>query len=113
MWLDDPDRNLSLQFLNSMLSKQSLLSHGGVWQSQSKFVWQSPKIVKGETKATSNVHVVIEGEATFVDGKFQDIKIPTLVGNLSDLRFNNDLLKAVQGDAERCANSFLKERTRT
>lgn len=112
VWLDDPDRSLSLQFpqFDVVENKVSFRMEAS-GKAKAKLFVKVPKIVKGETKATSNVHVVIEGEATFVDGKFQDIKIPTLKGNLSDLRFNNDLLKAVQGDAERCANSFLKERT--
>jgi hypothetical protein len=109
VWLDDSDKNLNINITKFEL-KDGTLQFGVTASGKAKGkAWgKIPNVVTADVKTSSNVEITIEGKAKISDSKFKDVEISKLTGKLSDLRFNKDALKAVQGLVQDCANEYVK-----
>jgi hypothetical protein len=111
LWLDDPNRKLNVTVTKFEIKGD--IVHFGVTASgkaKGKASGRIPKIVKADVKMSANVKITIEGTAKVTGRQFTDVEIAKLTGTLSDLRFNNDALKQVQGLVKDCANWYIRHK---
>ncbi len=111
VWLDSPAEHLQVNVTRfEVTGDQVAFRVEAVGKAKGRVTGKIPKVVQGEVKASARVHLVIEGSAKIVDGRFQEVRLPVFDGHLSDLRFNSDVLQAVQGLAEQCANKAIENK---
>jgi hypothetical protein len=109
LWLAEPEKNLKIEITKFEL-KGNALSFGVNAKGKAKgMAWgKIPNVVEADVKLSANVDIVIEGKARIDKGRFTNVEIAKLSGEVQDLRFNNDALQAVQGLAEQCANAYIE-----
>lgn len=109
LWLNDPDNNIDIKITKLKLNGEFLeFSLTGSGKAKGKAWGKIPKVVTADVESSANVEVTVEGKTKVRDGKFTEVEVSVVTGKLSDLRFNNDALKSVQGLVKDCANEYVK-----
>lgn len=110
VWLDNPKKNLSVDVYKFEL-KNDVLKFGVKVKGKVKGkVWgKIPNVVTADVKTSAVATITIEGTVKITKDKLSEANITKASGSLSDLRFNNDALKVMQGDLNGLANRNLKD----
>jgi hypothetical protein len=108
LWLAEPEKNLKIEITKFEL-KGAALSFGvnAKGKAEGKAWGKIPKVVEADVRLSANVEIVIEGKARVSGGRFTNVEISKLSGEVKDLRFNNNALNALQDVVEECVNSYI------
>jgi hypothetical protein len=108
LWLAEPEKNLKIEITKFEL-KGDALNFGVTAKGKAKGkAWgKISNVVEADVKLSANVEIVIEGKARVSGGRFTNVEISKLSGEVKDLRFNNNALNALQDVVEECVNSYI------
>ena len=105
MWLDNPDQSLDIEVTQFDLTDDRISfglvanGHARIW------AWgHVPNVIKADVGGSARVSIGFSGSARIEGRNLTGVSIPNFDSNISDLRFNNDVLNALTGLVEESLN---------
>jgi hypothetical protein len=109
VWLDNPADNLSIDVYMLTLTGGGELRFGIRAQGKAKVkAWgKVPRVITADVNGSCRTEIVIEGSTRIAANRLTDASIFILDGTVSDVRFSNDALKAIQGLIRDVMNRYI------
>ncbi len=109
VWLDNPAGDLSIDVYLLTLTGGGELRFGIRAQGKAKVkAWgKIPNVGSADVTGTCRAEIVIEGSARVAANRLTDANISILDANVSDVRFNSEVLSAIQGLIRDVMNRYI------